>query len=36
MALRAIPEGYVKVIQDMYRGTKTRVKTNVEGQNTLK
>ncbi len=27
MRKRAIPEGYVKVIQDMYRGTKTRVKT---------
>ena len=24
---RAIPEGYLKVIHDMYRGTKTRVKT---------
>ncbi len=24
---RSIPEGYVKVIQDMYRGTKTRVET---------
>ena len=23
----SIPEGYVKVIQDMYRGSKTRVKT---------
>ena len=27
MRKRAIPEGYVKVIQDMYVGTKTRVKT---------
>ena len=27
MRKRAIPEGYVKVIQDMYRGIKTRVKT---------
>ena len=27
MRKRSIPEGYVKVIQDMYRGTKTRVKT---------
>ena len=27
MRKRAIPEGYVKVTQDMYRGTKTRVKT---------
>ena len=27
MRKRAIPEGYVKVIQDMYRGTRTRVKT---------
>ena len=27
MRKRAIPEGCVKVIQDMYRGTKTRVKT---------
>ena len=27
MRKRTIPEGYVKVIQDMYRGTKTRVKT---------
>ena len=27
MRKRAIPVGYVKVIQDMYRGTKTRVKT---------
>ena len=27
MRKRAIPEGYVKVIQDMYRGTKTRLKT---------
>ena len=27
MRKRAIPEGYVKVIHDMYRGTKTRVKT---------
>ena len=26
MRKRSIPEGYVKVIQDMYRGTKTRVK----------
>ena len=26
MRKRAIPEGYVKMIQDMYRGTKTRVK----------
>ena len=27
MRKRAIPEGYLKVIHDMYRGTKTRVKT---------
>ena len=27
MRKNAIPEGYVKVIQDMYGGTKTRVKT---------
>ena len=27
MRKRAIPDGYEKVIQDMYRGTKTRVKT---------
>ena len=27
MRKRAIPEGYVKVIQDMYGRTKTRVKT---------
>ena len=27
MRKRAIPEGYVKVIQDMYRGNNTRVKT---------
>ena len=27
MRKRSIPEGYVKVIQDKYRGTKTRVKT---------
>ena len=27
MRNRSVPEGYVKVIQDMYRGTKTRVKT---------
>ena len=27
MRKRAIPEGYVKVIQNMHRGTKTRVKT---------
>ena len=30
MRKRAIPEGYAKVIQDMYRGTKTRVKTRCE------
>ena len=30
MRKRAIPEGYVKVIQDMHRGTKTRVKTRCE------
>ena len=27
MRKRSVPEGYVMVIQDMYRGTKTRVKT---------
>ena len=27
MRKRSVPEGYLKVIQDMYRGTKTRVKT---------
>ena len=27
MRKRSVPEGYVKLIQDMYRGTKTRVKT---------
>ena len=27
MRNRSVPEGYVKVIQDMYRRTKTRVKT---------
>ena len=27
MRKRSIPERYVKVIQDMYRGNKTRVKT---------
>ena len=30
MRKRAIPEWYVKVIQDMYGGTKTRVKTRYE------
>ena len=34
---RSVPEGYLTVIQDMYRGTKTRVKTqDVEGRSTLK
>ena len=27
MRKRSVPEGYVKVIQNMHRGTKTRVKT---------
>ena len=28
----SIPEGYVKVIQDMYRATKTRVETILYGR----
>ena len=30
----SVPEGYVKVIQNVYRGTKTRLKT-LEGRSTL-
>ena len=29
---KGLPDNYVMVVQDMYEGARTRVKTNVQGQ----